>query len=378
MSFQICARKKPQLIKKEKGIDVLKIKGNSLSVYQTKKRYDNEKGCAIHTFKLDKVFDDNSNNISIYSQLLHDKLSSGFSNIFLFAYGETGTGKTHTVFGNENEVGLFQILLGDLVDDDDVEQISTKIFEIYNDKIYDILNNRKQLVVRENGNHKICLKGARNKYIFSGNDIVELEDLIKLHRIQGETSFNHRSSRSHAIVQTTIYRVNMEPQRITIVDLAGSEKASDTMYRNNVMYVENANINKSLLALKECIRSTYLNRPHIPFRTCTLTKILRRMFEKESYTVMMATISSGEKMCKSTLDTLKYASYIKKRNPAMDLSFLPGKKLLRRKSKIFNEEKNSCMRMLDKAKNSVVKDKHSPLDLMNFTQSINKFLEECS
>ena len=109
--------------------------------------------------------------------------------------------------------------------------------------------------------------------------------------------------------------MDMEPQKITIIDLAGSEKASDTMFRDNVMYNENANINKSLLALKECIRSTYLNRSHIPFRTCTLTKILRRMFEKQSYTVMMATISSGEKMCKSTLDTLKYASYIKKEEP---------------------------------------------------------------
>ena len=108
MSFQICARKKPKLIEKESGVDVLKIKKNILSVYQTKKRYDNEKGCAIHTFNLDKIFDIKSNNLSIYAELLRRKIMDGVPNIFLFAYGETGTGKTHTVFGNETETGLFK------------------------------------------------------------------------------------------------------------------------------------------------------------------------------------------------------------------------------------------------------------------------------
>ena len=368
MSFQICARKKPKLLLSEKGGDVLKIKNNSLSVFQQKKRYDNENGCIIHKFKLDTIFDESSTNLSVYNKLLNSQVLDTYGEIFLFAYGETGTGKTYTVFGSNREVGLFQLLSRDILEDENVSQVHAKVFEVYNDKVYDLLNKRNKIIIRENANKKFCLKGCSKKYIFDNNDILDIEDKIKNERIIGETCYNHRSSRSHAIVQLVIERKDKEDQKISIIDLAGSEKASSTIFRDNVMYSENSSINKNLLALKECIRSTYMNNPHIPFRSCALTKILRLMFMKDSYTIMISTISSGEKMCKSTLDTLKYTSYIKIRNPNTTSRVM--------KKREIDIHRDKCVKKLDMAKQCVLRKSQNPVDLFSLTTSIDKFLEK--
>ena len=368
MSFQICVRKKPKLLEKEQGNDVLKITGKNLSVFEAKKRYDNENRYLVHNFTLDSVFSDTTSNISIYDKLFNKNILEKYKDIFLFAYGETGTGKTHTIFGDDEENGLFQLLLNNIVEEENVEQITTKVIEVYNNNVFDLLNQRKSLVVRENKNKKICVKGVKNRPISSKEDIARIERRVKKYRMVGETVFNNRSSRSHAIVQVTVYRKNLEQQKITIIDLAGSEKASDAIARGNIMYTENSFINKNLLALKECIRSTYNKNSHIPFRTCTLTKILRSMFMDDSYTIMMATISSGEDMCKSTLDTLKYASYIKQRNPTVHSNVMKKVK--------YNNEKGECLKLLNDAKVKISTKTVNPISLYNFTLQINKFLEK--
>ena len=132
------------------------------------------------------------------------------------------------------------------------------------------------------------------------------------------------------------------------------------------MYTENASINKNLLALKECIRSTYMKNSHIPFRNCTLTKVLRLMFEKNSYTIMISTISSGEKMCKSTLDTLKYSSYIKKRNPDVTSKIM--------KKREIDTERDKCVKRLDKAKKTILAKPQNPIDLFNLIRNVDTFL----
>jgi len=368
MSFQICVRKKPKILEKEQGNDVLKVIGKELSVFEAKKRYDNENRYMVHKFTLDKVFNDTTSNSSIYNNLLNREILNKYKDIFLFAYGETGTGKTHTIFGDDNEVGLFQLLLEDILEDTNIEQISTKILEIYNNNTYDLLNRRNKLILRENKNQKICVKGIKSKSILTKKDIFKVQKKVKEYRKIGETMYNDRSSRSHAIVQIVIFRKNFEKQKITIIDLAGSEKASDTVFRNNVIYTENSFINKNLLALKECIRSTYMSKPHIPFRTCTLTKILRSMFLDDSYTIMMATVSSGEKMCKSTLDTLKYASYIKQKRPVVHSNIMKRVK--------YSKERDECLRLLEDAKKKVLSKKDNVLNVFNLTLHLNRFLEK--
>ena len=143
MSFQICVRKKPKLLEKEQGNDVLKITGKNLSVFEAKKRYDNENRYLVHNFTLDSVFSDTTSNISIYDKLFNKNILEKYKDIFLFAYGETGTGKTHTIFGDDEENGLFQLLLNDIVEEEDVEQITTKVIEVYNNNVFDLLNQTK-------------------------------------------------------------------------------------------------------------------------------------------------------------------------------------------------------------------------------------------
>ena len=368
MSFHICARKKPKILLTEKGRDVLKIKDNLLSVYQTQKRYDQQEGYSVHNFHLDKVFGEKDDNDLLYNELFDKNVIDTYSNIFLFTYGETGTGKTHTIFGNNREAGLFQLLTNSILRYENINELSGRVFEIYNDKIYDLLNNRKSVILRENGNAKFCLKGCKKTYITNTEDVKDIENKIQNDRVVGETCFNSRSSRSHAIVQLLVERDNMETQKITIVDLAGSEKASNSIYRDNVLYRENSSINRNLLALKECIRSTYMKNSHIPFRNCTLTKVLRSMFQKSSYTIMISTISSGEKMCKSTLDTLKYASYIKKRNPDNTSKVM--------KKREINKERDDCIKKLDKAKKVILYRPQNPVDLLELGNDIDKFLEK--
>ncbi|KYF43747.1 internal kinesin motor domain, partial [Toxoplasma gondii ARI] len=136
---------------------------------------------------------------------------------------------------------------------------------------------------------------------------------IELRKI-GVNSVNDESSRSHAILQVIFRKRNSGEAcgRIAFIDLAGSERGADTLQHSRQTQQDGAGINRSLLALKECIRAMDQDKGHIPFRDSELTKVLREIFVgRSSRSVMIATVSPSTSCCEQTLNTLRYASRVK-------------------------------------------------------------------
>ncbi|KAG8516145.1 Kinesin-like protein KIF2A, partial [Galemys pyrenaicus] len=133
-----------------------------------------------------------------------------------------------------------------------------------------------------------------------------------VYRTSGQTSANAHSSRSHAVFQIILRRKGKLHGKFSLIDLAGNERGADTSSADRQTRLEGAEINKSLLALKECIRALGRNKPHTPFRASKLTQVLRDSFIGEnSRTCMIATISPGMASCENTLNTLRYANRVK-------------------------------------------------------------------
>ena len=128
------------------------------------------------------------------------------------------------------------------------------------------------------------------------------------------TAANDTSSRSHAVCQIKIRNSGGSTiGKLMLVDLAGSERAADTQSNNRQRRLEGAEINKSLLALKECIRALDSKSTHVPFRASKLTMVLRDSFlnPQSSKIVMIACINPGSSSSDHTLNTLRYAQRLK-------------------------------------------------------------------
>lgn len=133
-------------------------------------------------------------------------------------------------------------------------------------------------------------------------------------RTSGQTSANSNSSRSHAVFQIVLRPPGSTKihGKFSFIDLAGNERGADTSSANRQTRMEGAEINKSLLALKECIRALGKQSAHLPFRVSKLTQVLRDSFiGDKSKTCMIAMISPGLSSCEHTLNTLRYADRVK-------------------------------------------------------------------
>ena len=132
-------------------------------------------------------------------------------------------------------------------------------------------------------------------------------------RTSGITGANDDSSRSHAILQMELKRVKSGAthSRMSFIDLAGSERGADTIDQNKQTRLDGAEINKSLLALKECIRALDLEKKHLPFRGSKLTQVLKDSFTGTSKTTMIANVSPANSCVEHTLNTLRYADRVK-------------------------------------------------------------------
>lgn len=285
-------------------------------------------------FVFDRLFDETATQEQVYectTRPLLDSVLDGF-NSTVFAYGATGCGKTHTVSGTSEKPGIvFQamqelfIKMDDLRDSRDFE-ISLSYLEIYNETIRDLLNpeiSSKKLVIREDSENRTTVT---NLSLYKPTNVQEVMDLVirgNMNRTTSPTDANETSSRSHAVLQIHIMQsdksmdltMNHTFATLSVIDLAGSERAASTRNRGQRLH-EGANINRSLLALGNCINALCISDGtrrtcHVPYRDSKLTRLLKFSLGGNCKTVMIVCVSPSSTHYDETLNTLKYANRAK-------------------------------------------------------------------
>ena len=328
--IRVIVRKRPANRREssQKDIDIITTEGkNTIIVKELKNKVDLTKYIEEHRFTFDRAYADESSNQQIYEEMLKSMIYAAFkkTKITCFAYGQTGSGKTYTMLGNNHikndnnpqVPGLYLLSCIDIFNNLQKKEFSNldiwvSFYEIYCNKLFDLLNNKNVLQAREDGKGNICIVGLVEKNTKNIQELLDIIDYGLTSRTVGITGANLDSSRSHAILQISLKTKQGENySKISFIDLAGSERAVDTIDTNKKTKIDGAEINKSLLALKECIRALDLEKRHKPFRGSKLTLVLRDSFIGNCLTLMIANISPCLSCSEHTLNTLRYADRVK-------------------------------------------------------------------
>lgn len=321
--IKVVVRKRPlnkkELAKNEE--DIIETESNSLVVHETKLKVDLTEYVEKHEFIFDAVLNEEVSNDEVYRETVEPIVPIIFqrTKATCFAYGQTGSGKTYTMKPLPLRASRDILRLMHHTYRNQGFQLFVSFFEIYGGKLFDLLNERKKLCMREDGKQQVCIVGLQEYRVSDVETIKELIEKGSATRSTGTTGANEESSRSHAILQLAIKRSadgsDSKPTRVigklSFIDLAGSERGADTTDNDKQTRMEGAEINKSLLALKECIRALDNDQVHIPFRGSKLTEVLRDSFVGNSRTVMISCISPSSGCCEHTLNTLRYADRVK-------------------------------------------------------------------
>ncbi|CAK9293294.1 unnamed protein product [Gordionus sp. m RMFG-2023] len=269
----------------------------------------------------DKVYKSNATQDRVYSEsakpIVKDVLC-GYNGT-IFAYGQTSSGKTHTMEGVIGDAGLEGIIpriVSDIFQhiyqlDENLEfHIKVSYYEIYMDKIRDLLDVSKiNLAVHEDKNRVPYVKGATERFVTSPEEVMDTIQEGKANRHVAVTNMNEHSSRSHSVFLINVKQENIETQKklsgkLYLVDLAGSEKVSKTGAEGSVLD-EAKNINKSLSALGNVIAALAEGtKSHVPYRDSKLTRILQESLGGNARTTIIiccSPASFNETETKSTL-----------------------------------------------------------------------------
>lgn len=327
----VCVRKRPLNYRERhrNEVDVITVPTkNQIVVHEPKHKVDLTKYLDNQHFRFDYVFDDMATNETVYKFTAQPLVKTIFEGgmATCFAYGQTGAGKTHTMGGefkgkHQNfKNGIYALVATDVFkflsqpEYKDKLVVSASFFEIYGKVAYDLLAKKQRLRVLEDGKQVVQVVGLTERSVKNVDDIMDLIKKGSLERTSGQTSANSNSSRSHAVFQIILRRSpgKQLEGKFSLIDLAGNERGADNSKSNKQTRLEGADINKSLLALKECIRALGKKGQHCPFRESILTKILRDSFIGEkSRTCMIALISPSVGSVEHTLNTLRYADRVK-------------------------------------------------------------------
>ncbi|KAK1433180.1 hypothetical protein QVD17_10086 [Tagetes erecta] len=323
------------LTEKERGRDIVRVNNNKEVVILDPDlskdyldRIQNRTKERRYTF--DYAFAPDSKNADVYERSISSTISGVVHglNATVFAYGSTGSGKTYTMVGTEGDPGLMVLSLHTIFDfikndkSSDVFEVTCSYLEVYNEVIYDLLEKSSgHLELREDPEQGMIVAGLRCIKVNSADKILELLNVGNSRRKTDSTDANETSSRSHAVLEITVlrkqkrkYRSQVIRGKLALVDLAGSERASETNNGGQKLR-DGANINRSLLALANCINA--LGKQHkkglayVPYRNSKLTRILKVGLSGNSQTVMIATISPADNQYHHTVNTLKYADRAK-------------------------------------------------------------------
>ncbi|KAG8478480.1 hypothetical protein CXB51_028279 [Gossypium anomalum] len=323
------------LSQRECGRDIVRVKNNKEVVVldpdlskdyldRIQNRTKEKKYCFDH------AFGPQSTNLDTYQKCISTIISGVVQglNATVFAYGSTGSGKTYTMVGAQHDPGLMVLSLHTIFDlirrdkSSDEFEVTCSYLEVYNEVIYDLLEKSSgSLELREDPEHGIVVAGLRCIKVHSADKILELLNLGNSRRKTESTEANATSSRSHAVLEITVrrkqrnkYKNQVMRGKLALVDLAGSERASETNSTGQKLR-DGANINRSLLALANCINALGKQQKkglvYVPYRNSKLTRILKDGLSGNSRTVMVATISPADSQYHHTVNTLKYADRAK-------------------------------------------------------------------
>lgn len=260
---------------------------------------------------------------NLYDETVRPLVSSVFEgfNGCVFAYGQTGTGKTFTMEGISNDPdqkGMIprtfeQIWTHINRTNNSQFLVTTSYLEIYMEEIRDLLKikHTKQLELRETEALGVHIPNLHTVNCKSVEDMLKVMAVGNKNRTTGFTNMNDHSSRSHAIFQISIEMCNIETNvvhigKLNLIDLAGSERQSKTGAVAERLK-EASKINKALSSLGNVISALAEHAPHIPYRDSKLTRLLQDSLGGNSKTIMIANIGPASSNYEETLTTLRYA-----------------------------------------------------------------------
>ncbi|XP_069466095.1 kinesin-like protein KIF1B isoform X23 [Ambystoma mexicanum] len=344
---------------------IIQMQGNSTSIINPRNPKEPAKTFSFdysywsHTTDEDPCF---ASQTRVYNDIGREMLQHAFEgyNVCIFAYGQTGAGKSYTMMGKQEETqaGIIPLLCEDLFEkindnyNSDVSySVEVSYMEIYCERVRDLLNpkNKGNLRVREHPLLGPYVEDLSKLAVTSYTDIADLMDAGNKARTVAATNMNETSSRSHAVF-TIVFTQKREDtetnlstekvSKISLVDLAGSERADSTGAKGTRLK-EGANINKSLTtlgkvisALAEVDNCTSKSKKKkktdfIPYRDSVLTWLLRENLGGNSRTAMVAALSPADINYDETLSTLRYADRAKQIKCNAIINEDPNAKLVR-------------------------------------------------
>ncbi|KAJ8668704.1 hypothetical protein QAD02_010367 [Eretmocerus hayati] len=284
------------------------------------------------SFSFDAVFDTRTSQVDIYNETARpilDKVLQGYNGT-IFAYGQTGTGKTYTMVGartSPQERGIipnsFAHIFGYIAKADENQKflVRATFLEIYNEEIRDLLgkDQNQKLDVKERPDIGVYVKDLSGYVVNNADDLDRIMSIGNKNRAVGSTAMNECSSRSHAIFTVTVESSRMGEDgqqhvkmgKLHLVDLAGSERQSKSK-TTGVRLREATKINLSLSTLGNVISALVDGQSsHVPYRNSKLTRLLQDSLGGNSKTLMCANISPADINYDETISTLRYANRAK-------------------------------------------------------------------
>ena len=302
------------------------IKSESSLLVET----DNVYICSQPNFAFDRVFDSKTSQEDFYEYSCKPVIAEVLKgyNGTIFAYGQTGAGKTYSMMGNmdsEDLVGVIPRASRDIFDSirnakEQAEyRISCSYLEIYNERLMDLLDpspleKKRDLKILESPQKGVYIEGLSEEYVSSEEEIYEILRFGSNNRQVSGTKMNQESSRSHTVFIVKVIRTlgdgTTTTGKFNLVDLAGSEKVAKTEAEGQQLE-EAKKINQSLTTLGQCINSLVEQKSHVPFRDSKLTRVLQESLGGNSKTTMICAASLSPYNAEETISTLRFGQRAK-------------------------------------------------------------------
>ncbi|XP_065266738.1 kinesin-like protein KIF1A isoform X16 [Emys orbicularis] len=366
-SVKVAVRVRP-FNSREMGRDskcIIQMTGNTTTIVNPKQPKETPKSFSFDYSYWSHTTPEDINYASqkqVYQDIGEEMLQHAFEgyNVCIFAYGQTGAGKSYTMMGRQekDQQGIIPQLCEDLfsrindtTNDNMSYSVEVSYMEIYCERVRDLLNpkNKGNLRVREHPLLGPYVEDLSKLAVTSYNDIQDLMDSGNKARTVAATNMNETSSRSHAVFNIIFTQKRHDAEtdvttekvsKISLVDLAGSERADSTGAKGTRLK-EGANINKSLTTLGKVISALAemdsgpnknkkkKKSDFIPYRDSVLTWLLRENLGGNSRTAMVAALSPADINYDETLSTLRYADRAKQIRCNAVINEDPNNKLIR-------------------------------------------------